>query len=72
MDCPEELKYIATYLLRAKEVEAKDPIVSYYCRLFAVKLAVEKGATSKEAQAFILSLMDGLEEVANISYNRLK
>ena len=61
---PEELKFISTYLLRGKEVETKDPIISYYCRLYAVKLAVEKSPTSKEAQTFILDLMDHLEKVS--------
>lgn len=63
MEAPEELKFCNNFLLRAKEIKDKDAVVAYYCRLYAVKLAVEKGAKSKESQTFLLSLMDQLEKV---------
>ncbi|KAJ2999979.1 hypothetical protein HDV02_001236 [Globomyces sp. JEL0801] len=61
-DPPAELKFIITYLQRAKELDEKEPIISYYCRYYALKLAVEKGAKSKEAEGYLLSLMDKVEK----------
>ncbi|KAI9105631.1 Vta1 like-domain-containing protein [Phlyctochytrium arcticum] len=59
---PEELKYINAYLQRAQELSSKEPIVAYYCKYYAAKLAIEKGNKSKEAQIFLLTLMDELEQ----------
>ncbi|KAJ3359213.1 hypothetical protein HDU91_004982 [Kappamyces sp. JEL0680] len=60
---PDELKSLSSFLLRANEVNDKDPVVAYYCRLYAVKLAVERAPTAKDSQGFILGLMDRLEKV---------
>lgn len=63
MDPPEELKFTTTFLQRAKELQAKEPIVSYYCKLYACKLSIEKSPKSPEAKSFLLTLMDELEKV---------
>lgn len=66
-EVPESLKFIQNYLLRAKEVETKDPIISYYCRFYAAKAAIEKiqdgTSKNKEAEVFVLGLMDQLDKV---------
>ncbi|KAJ3036196.1 hypothetical protein HDV00_002992 [Rhizophlyctis rosea] len=59
---PDELKFINTYLQRAAELQTKEPIVAYYCNYYAAKQAIDKGAKSKESQAFLLHLMDDLEK----------
>ncbi|KAJ3276854.1 hypothetical protein HDV01_002909 [Terramyces sp. JEL0728] len=61
MEPPPELKSVSTYLIRGKELEDKEPIVSYFCYLYATKLSISLGAKSKESQQFISSLMDKLE-----------
>ncbi|KAJ3257456.1 Vacuolar protein sorting-associated protein vta1 [Boothiomyces macroporosus] len=62
MEPPPELKSVSTYLIRGKELEDKEPIVSYFCYLYATKLSISLGAKSKESQQFISSLMDKLEQ----------
>ncbi|TPX34335.1 hypothetical protein SmJEL517_g02940 [Synchytrium microbalum] len=59
---PEELKHIAPYLQRSLELAQREPVVSYYCKYYAVKLAIEKGTKSKEGKSFALALMDTLEQ----------
>ncbi|KAJ3053622.1 hypothetical protein HK097_003815 [Rhizophlyctis rosea] len=61
---PEELKFINTYLQRANELQAKEPIVAYWCKYYAAKLALEKGGDqkSKEAKTYLLHLMDDIEK----------
>ncbi|KAI8929796.1 Vta1 like-domain-containing protein [Entophlyctis helioformis] len=59
---PEDLKFIGTYLQRAKELQTREPIVAYYCNYYAAKQAIEKGSTSKDSQMFLLSLLDALEQ----------
>ncbi len=67
-EVPEALKFTQNYLIRAKEVEAKDPIVAYYCRFYAAKAAIEKiqnGVKNKEAEVYVLGLMDQLDKVGH-------
>ncbi|TPX72268.1 hypothetical protein SpCBS45565_g00665 [Spizellomyces sp. 'palustris'] len=59
---PDELKFVNAYLQRAHELQTKEPIVAYYCKYYAAKLAIDKGGKSKEAQLFLLGLMDELEQ----------
>ncbi|KAJ3279342.1 hypothetical protein HK104_001544 [Borealophlyctis nickersoniae] len=59
---PDELKFVNTYLQRAAELQTKEPIVAYYCKFYAAKLAIDKNAKSKDAQLFLLNLMDDLEK----------
>ncbi|KND01035.1 uncharacterized protein SPPG_04128 [Spizellomyces punctatus DAOM BR117] len=67
---PDELKFVNAYLQRAQELQTKEPIVAYYCKYYAAKLAIDKGGKSKEAQLFLLGLMDELEQDRkNISGN---
>ncbi|TPX49843.1 hypothetical protein SeLEV6574_g01236 [Synchytrium endobioticum] len=59
---PDELKHISAYLQRSQELVNREPILSYFCKYYAVKLAIEKGTKSKEGKAFLLDLMDSLEK----------
>ncbi|KAI8917081.1 Vta1 like-domain-containing protein [Powellomyces hirtus] len=58
---PDELKFVTPYLQRSQELQGKEPIVAYYCKYYAVKLAVEKGMQSKEGKAYLFSIMDEIE-----------
>ncbi len=59
---PAELKFISTYLQRAHELETREPIISYYCKYYAARQAIEHGSTSKESQEFLVQLLDKLEQ----------
>ncbi|XP_050422161.1 vacuolar protein sorting-associated protein VTA1 homolog [Adelges cooleyi] len=61
-DCPESLKKIINYLKIASEHDAKDPVISYWSRLFALQMALTIDKSSKEAKNFLVSLMDWLEK----------
>ena len=63
MDCPTSLKSVKPYLDRASEVQAKDPIVAYHCRLFALQEAMKlRASVPKADMGFVLSLMDQCEK----------
>lgn len=62
VECPESLKRIQHHLKIALEHDAKDPIISYWCRLYALQTALTIDKTSKEAKIFLVSLMDWLEK----------
>lgn len=60
---PPSLKPIQHYLKTASEHDKRDPIVAYYCRLYAMQNGMEIDKSSKEAKTFLFSLMDHLEKV---------
>ena len=40
MAVPISLKTIKPYLERANELQSKDPVVAYHCRLYALQVAM--------------------------------
>ncbi|KAJ2555300.1 hypothetical protein EV175_002304 [Coemansia sp. RSA 1933] len=58
---PDEFKEILPYLQRAQEVAKVDPVVSYFCKYYAVRRAIGSGKTSPESQEYLSKLMDQLE-----------
>ena len=63
MAVPISLKAIKPYLERANELQSKDPIVAYHCRLYALQEAMRIRATlPKEDMGFVMGLMDTLEK----------
>ena len=50
---------IAPFLQRAKELESREPIVSYYCKLHAANLAI---STQSDNRQFLSDLLDDLEK----------
>jgi len=77
---PPVLKEIAPFLQRSKEVEHADPVMAYWCmfsgltlgKYYAAQVGIEKGAGHAEAQAFLLQLMDELEQVCLEPLTQLK
>uniref|UniRef100_T1HAM6 Vacuolar protein n=1 Tax=Rhodnius prolixus TaxID=13249 RepID=T1HAM6_RHOPR len=59
--CPASLKQIQHYLKAATEHETRDPVVSYWCRLFALQTALKIDKKSDEAKVLLVKLMDWLE-----------
>ncbi|KAI9139132.1 Vta1 like-domain-containing protein [Paraphysoderma sedebokerense] len=61
---PQELSFISPFLQRAAELQNREPILSYYCKFYAVRCAITDGPKNKsnEVKAFLGSLMDNLEQ----------
>ncbi|KAK2181582.1 hypothetical protein NP493_391g01007 [Ridgeia piscesae] len=59
---PASLKPIQHYVKTAVEYDARDPAVSYYCRLYAVQRGMELDKKSPQSRTFLASLMDVMEQ----------
>lgn len=60
-EVPATLKPIAHYLKTAQEHDARDPIVSYWCRLYALQLGLKINSQGMEERKFLIQVMDWLE-----------
>jgi hypothetical protein len=75
-NCPADLKFMQPFLQKADEmVQANHPVLSYYCKFYAVSLALRaspsKFKRTQEIDAFLARLFDLLEEVCrNFRYWR--
>ncbi|KDE07880.1 hypothetical protein MVLG_01973 [Microbotryum lychnidis-dioicae p1A1 Lamole] len=58
---PPELKPIAPYLARAKELQAVEPVISYWCTYYALQQALGLGVKENGSNAFLMEMMDRLE-----------
>ncbi|PAA83167.1 hypothetical protein BOX15_Mlig013022g1 [Macrostomum lignano] len=58
---PPSLKGINIFLKTATEIESRDPIVAYYCRLHALEKGMSIDKRSPDARQFLTSLMGQLE-----------
>ncbi|XP_072178092.1 vacuolar protein sorting-associated protein VTA1 homolog [Diadema setosum] len=58
---PESLKSIRPFLLVAKEHDTRDPVIAYFCRCYAVEIAVKMKDRPPEVTGYLVSLMDQLE-----------
>lgn len=59
---PQSLKSIQHYLKTASEHEGRDPVVTYWCRLYALQNALKLDKKSEDARALLVALMDWLEK----------
>ncbi|XP_031569825.1 vacuolar protein sorting-associated protein VTA1 homolog [Actinia tenebrosa] len=59
---PASLKLVQPYFKVAKEYEKRDPVVAYYCRLYAVQKGIKTDSKSKEGKSFLFQQMDLLEK----------
>ncbi|KAE9530560.1 hypothetical protein AGLY_011022 [Aphis glycines] len=64
-ECPKSLKKIQHHLKIALEHDSKDPVISYWCRLYALQTALVIDKSSKDVKMFLVSLMDWLEKQKN-------
>ncbi|BFZ24867.1 hypothetical protein BsWGS_27906 [Bradybaena similaris] len=53
---------VLKYLRVATEHDKRDPVIAYYCRLYAMRQGMEIDKTSPEARKFLVGLMDYLEK----------
>lgn len=61
MAVPTQLKAVQHYLRTAQEHEKRDPVVAYYCRLYAMQTGMKLDSKSPECRKFLMKLMDQLE-----------
>ncbi|KAJ8009088.1 hypothetical protein DPEC_G00085230 [Dallia pectoralis] len=61
MALPPQLKSIQHHLKTAQEHEKRDPVVAYYCRLYAMQTGMKLDSKSPECRKFLIKLMDQLE-----------
>lgn len=60
-EAPATLKPISHYLKTAQEHDARDAIVSYWCRLYALQLGLKINSQGLEERKFLINVMDWLE-----------
>ncbi|GEM08450.1 late endosometo vacuole transport-related protein [Rhodotorula toruloides] len=60
---PTALKPVSSYLARAHELAKAEPVIAYWCTYYALQQGMSLRTTDNESQAFMLALMDKLEEM---------
>ncbi|XP_060947504.1 vacuolar protein sorting-associated protein VTA1 homolog isoform X2 [Limanda limanda] len=63
MALPVQLRSIQHHLRTATEHEARDPVVAYYCRLYAMQSGMKLDSKTPECRKFLIKLMDQLESM---------
>ncbi|XP_041108458.1 vacuolar protein sorting-associated protein VTA1 homolog isoform X2 [Polyodon spathula] len=58
---PPQLKQIQHHLRTGQEHEKRDPVVAYYCRLYAMQTGMKLDSKTPECRKFLVKLMDQLE-----------
>ncbi|KAK9324614.1 Vta1 like-domain-containing protein [Lipomyces orientalis] len=61
---PPSLKFITTFIKRANELEKSDPVISYYCKYYAIEeaLAAKVHQTDPAAAEYVTHLLDLVEK----------
>ncbi|XP_055322498.1 vacuolar protein sorting-associated protein VTA1 homolog [Sitodiplosis mosellana] len=59
---PQSLKPVAHFLKTAQEHDGRDPVVSYWCRYYALQSGLKLSTKQPEETALFLSIMDWLEQ----------
>ncbi|XP_067675017.1 vacuolar protein sorting-associated protein VTA1 homolog [Haliotis asinina] len=65
---PPNLKPIQHYMKTASEHDKRDPIVAYYCRLYAMQKGMEIDMKSPDCRTFLVTMMDYLEKAKKELY----
>lgn len=58
---PPQFKPIQHYLRTAQELDKREPVVAYYCRLYAMQTGMKIDSKNPECRKFLCKLMDQLE-----------
>ncbi|KAK9378294.1 Vta1 like-domain-containing protein [Kockiozyma suomiensis] len=61
---PSSLKFIQPFIARARELEKADPVISYYCKYYAIEeaLASKIHQADPEAAEYVTNLLDLVEK----------
>ncbi|KAJ2752576.1 hypothetical protein GGI19_003739 [Coemansia pectinata] len=57
---PDYIKLVEPYIQRAQETSAVDPVVSYFCKYYAARLAITS-SNSTDGDTYLVQLLDQLE-----------
>ncbi|KAJ3374914.1 hypothetical protein GGF31_005636 [Allomyces arbusculus] len=69
---PEEAKAIAPFIQRAREMAPRDPAIAYWCKMHAVRQALQLASTVPQIKPWLLAAMDALEaEKKSLAGNEL-
>ncbi|XP_041106396.1 vacuolar protein sorting-associated protein VTA1 homolog [Polyodon spathula] len=60
---PPQLRQIQHHLRTGQEHEKRDPVVAYYCRLYAMQTGMKLDSKTPECRKFLVKLMDQLEKM---------
>ncbi|XP_030576998.1 vacuolar protein sorting-associated protein VTA1 homolog isoform X2 [Archocentrus centrarchus] len=63
MALPAQFRSIQHHLRTAQEHEKRDPVVTYYCRLYAMQTGMKLDSKTPECRKFLVKLMDQLESM---------
>ncbi|KAI5627157.1 vacuolar protein sorting-associated protein VTA1-like, partial [Silurus asotus] len=63
MAVPPQLKAIQHHYRTALEHDKRDPVVAYYCRLYAMQTGMKLDSKTPECRKFLVKLMDHLEKM---------
>ncbi|KAM4529412.1 vacuolar protein sorting-associated protein VTA1 homolog [Fundulus diaphanus] len=63
MALPPQLRAIQHHLRTAQEHEKRDPVVTYYCRLYAMQTGMKLDSKTPECRKFLVKLMEQLESM---------
>ncbi|KNE67426.1 hypothetical protein AMAG_11887 [Allomyces macrogynus ATCC 38327] len=58
---PDEAKAIAPFIQRAREMAPRDPAIAYWCKMHAVRQALQLASTLPQIKPWLLAAMDALE-----------
>ncbi|XP_043551267.1 vacuolar protein sorting-associated protein VTA1 homolog [Chiloscyllium plagiosum] len=58
---PQQFRPIQHYLRTAQEHDKRDPVVAYFCRLYAMQTGMKIDSKTPECHKFLVKLMDQLE-----------
>ncbi|KAG7257960.1 hypothetical protein CRUP_013517 [Coryphaenoides rupestris] len=61
MALPAQFKAVQHHIRTAQEHDKRDPVVAYYCRLYAMQTGMKLDSKSPECRKFLIQLMDQLE-----------
>ncbi|KAM9495652.1 vacuolar protein sorting-associated protein VTA1 homolog [Clarias gariepinus] len=63
MAVPPQLKAIQHHYRTAIEHDQRDPVIAYYCRLYAMQTGMKLDSKTPECRKFLVKLMDQLEKM---------
>ncbi|KAJ8681483.1 hypothetical protein QAD02_017270 [Eretmocerus hayati] len=66
---PMPLKSLQPFLKIAQEHDQRDPVVSYWCRLYALQSGLKLSTKTGEETSFLLKLMDWLENTKKLMHD---
>ncbi|KAJ1672694.1 hypothetical protein EV182_006681 [Spiromyces aspiralis] len=63
LQIPQKLSNIRPYLIRAKEVSEREPVIAYFCKYYATKLAIQHEEKDEEVLQFISDILTDIEKL---------